>query len=529
MFRQKDNYQVKLHLENMQNSMKMRNRYNNIVKSIKKQENATTIDQLKTAKPKKGSQDVQKLLNKILDVSKNNAISLEDKQTEVDKMKKSIEDIKQDNLRDDIKATEEINKTIDQMIKAEPLLNYFFDNVETDDIKSFKNAERRAEQLINSNDELTTAQRNEISRLMDDLIETRTMTISKGDAKAFKTGTKKYDEILSKISQIKGIDDFSPIKNSINYLNNTKENALTIESNDPYDMEEEKKYHQILNKIESIYNDRTLWENVDKILKTHNENPNMMIKSMEIKKGVTATNYKKIVVSVLDALYFLKFNELENDNKMKFDAYSEFIQKLEKNLDDPKNAVYMAQRFDELDDVLDYIIGDIQKYYKIEDHINVENVERNIFNSDDEGKNDNSKVESDNHLININNSLDDSIEKMSFKKAMDKIDLRDKENYYNVSNFKKRIKYLKDLLKATQSSSKFKTYNDDSYNFIFDDYKNLRNVSSQDINDLFASTTMLNQFFMDENAEETRNKLSGQGKSSKSRKTNNNDYFVIKL
>jgi Zn-dependent M32 family carboxypeptidase len=118
---------------------------------------------------------------------------------------------------------------------------------------------------------------------------------------------------------------------------------------------------------------------------------------------------------------------------------------------------------------------------------------------------------------------------MSFKKAFDSIDLRDKENYYNVSNFKKRIKYLKDLLKATQSSSKFKTYNNDSYNFIFDDYKNLRNVSSQDINDLFASTTMLNQFFMDENAEETRNKLSGQGKSSKSRKTNNNDYFVIKL
>ncbi|MBP6257114.1 hypothetical protein KA405_05445, partial [Patescibacteria group bacterium] len=201
------------------------------------------------------------------------------------------------------------------------------------------------------------------------------------------------------------------------------------------------------------------------------------------------------------------------------------------SLDDPKNAVYMAKRFDELGDALDYIIRDIQKYYKIEDHINVENVERNIFNSDDEGKNDNSKVESDNHLININNSLDDSIEKMSFKKAMDKIDLRDrdKENYYNVSNFKKRIKYLKDLLKATQSSSKFKTYNNDSYNFIFDDYKNLRNVSSQDINDLFASTTMLNQFFMDENAEETRNKLSGQGKSSKSRKTNNNDYFVIKL
>ena len=255
MFRQKDNYQLKLHLDNMQNSMKMRNRYNDIVKSIKKQENATTIDQLKTAKPKKGSQDVQKLLNKILDVSKNNAISLEDKQTEVDKMKKSIEDIKQDNLRDDIKATEEINKTIDQMIKAEPLLNYFFDNVETDDIKSFKNAERRAEQLINSDDELTTAQRNEISRLMDDLIETRTMTISKGDAKAFKTGTKMYESILNKISAIKGEDAYSPIKITNDYLPELNSEPEEIDNN-VFDYKEEIKY--LLKTVE----DKNLWNKV---------------------------------------------------------------------------------------------------------------------------------------------------------------------------------------------------------------------------------------------------------------------------
>jgi hypothetical protein len=233
MFRQ-DNYQLNLHLDNMKNSIRMRKRYNNLVKKIKNEEEKSTIDQLRTARPKKNSQDVQKLLNKIIDVGKNNSIEIEDKEKEIEKMRKQIDDIKQSNIRDDIDETEQINKTIEEMTKAEPLLNYFLDNTETDEIRSFKKAERDAEDLINTNIEnLTRIQQEEINRLRDDLMETRSVTITKGDAKSFKTGIKKYDEILSKISAIKAQDAFSPIKNTMEYLDEEEEdsNPETIDNN----------------------------------------------------------------------------------------------------------------------------------------------------------------------------------------------------------------------------------------------------------------------------------------------------------
>ena len=223
MFKTKDNHMLRLRLKELQNSINLSNRYNQIVNSIVKSENDTTTDLLKSIKPKNGAQEVQKILNKILDVSKNNTLELDEKQSEIDKMKKTIEDIKQQNLRNNINETENINKTIELMTKTEPLLNYYYDNSETDEIRSFRNAEKRAEEIINTNHTLTKFQQDEIDELIHDLLQTRTKIITRGDATAFKNGTKEFNEILDKISRIKGDDVYSNIKDTENYLENSEE------------------------------------------------------------------------------------------------------------------------------------------------------------------------------------------------------------------------------------------------------------------------------------------------------------------
>ena len=223
MFKTKNNHMLGLRLKELQNSINLSNRYNQIVNSIVKSENDTTTDLLKSIKQKNGAQEVQKILNKILDVSKNNTLELDEKQSEIDKMKKTIEDIKQQNLRNNINETENINKTIELMTKTEPLLNYYYDNSETDEIRSFRNAEKRAEEIINTNHTLTKFQQDEIDELIHDLLQTRTKIITRGDATAFKNGTKEFNEILDKISRIKGDDVYSNIKDTENYLENSVE------------------------------------------------------------------------------------------------------------------------------------------------------------------------------------------------------------------------------------------------------------------------------------------------------------------
>ena len=63
------------------------------------------------------------------------------------------------------------------------------------------------------------------------------MTISKGDAKSFKNGAKMYESILNKISAVKGLDAYSPIKNTSEYLRNVDKTSLKDESVDYYEDE----------------------------------------------------------------------------------------------------------------------------------------------------------------------------------------------------------------------------------------------------------------------------------------------------
>lgn len=238
MFKTKDNYMLKLRLKELQNSINLSNRYNQIVNSIVKSENNTTTDLLKSIKPKNGAEQVQRILNKILDVSKNNTLELDEKQSEINKMKKTIEDIKLQNLRNDINETENINKTIELMTKTEPLLNYYYDNSETDEIRSFRNAEKRAEEIINTNKTLTKFQQDEINELIHDLLQTRSKILTIGDTTTFKNGTKEFNEILDKISRIKGDVSYSNIKDTENYLEKSEEYSPIKNTEDNLDNED---------------------------------------------------------------------------------------------------------------------------------------------------------------------------------------------------------------------------------------------------------------------------------------------------
>jgi hypothetical protein len=354
MFKTKDNHQLKLQLDNLQNSIDLSKRYSEIVNSLVKEEATTTNELLKSTKPKSGSQEVQKLMNKILDMSKNNNIELEEKQNEIEKMKKSIEMIKQQNLRNDIKETENINKTIDEMTKAEPLLNYYYDGTETEAIKSFKNVEKRAEEIINTDDSLTQAQKNEIDRLMNDLMETRTMTISKGDAKSFKNGAKMYESILNKISAIKGEDAYSPIKITNDYLPELNSEPEEIDNN-VYDYKEEIKY--LLKTVE----DKNLWNRVmNNFIRFKKNNQTKNIIKAD-KKIVSRKRFFEITGNVSDLFNTLVENGFKGQNIELNHKELKLIDMNDKKTIDDRQLIYY---FNDLREIIYKFLTFLEKEYK---------------------------------------------------------------------------------------------------------------------------------------------------------------------